>query len=174
MDAPGAWHDGLMGDADALGDDHTTFIQFEGLPVLSRAAVQLHTAGIINSIQDDRPGFVSDGYLNAIAAETTTTVLERESAGMWERRDGGYLVVADEMLKIAIDFNQKTDRLEAECAQRGDHLPSDGDDRSGWVICSHCTIPLKRPDGGPVALPGGGPLGPNLRQQKRKGNKGRR
>ena len=80
---------------------------------------------------------------------------------MWERRDGGYLIVADDMLKVAIDFNEKTDRLEAECAQRGGHLPSDGDDESGWVTCSHCTIPLKRPDGGPVALPGGGLPGPD-------------
>ena len=59
---------------------------------------------------------MSDGYLNAIAAETTTTVLELESAGMWERRDGGYLIVADEMLKVAIGFNEKTDRREPECA----------------------------------------------------------
>ena len=73
-----------MADADALGDDHTAFIQFEGMPVLSQAAIQLHTAGIVNSIQDGQPGFVSDDYLNAIAAETTTTVLELEAAGMWE------------------------------------------------------------------------------------------
>ena len=33
-----------MADADALGDDHTTFIQVEGMPVLSRAAIQLHPA----------------------------------------------------------------------------------------------------------------------------------
>ena len=59
-DTPGACHDGLMADADALGDDHITFIQFEGMPVLSRMAIQLHTAGIVNSIQDGQPGFVSD------------------------------------------------------------------------------------------------------------------
>jgi hypothetical protein len=120
-----------MADADALGDDHTTFIQFEGMPALSRAAVQLHTFGVVNSMQDGRPGFVSDDYLNAIAAETTTTVLELEAAGMWQRRDGGYLIVADEMLKVAIDFNEKTDRLEAESARRGEHLPSDDDGESG-------------------------------------------
>jgi hypothetical protein len=74
-----------MADADALGDDHTTFIKAEGMPTLSRAAFQMHGFGIINSIQDGRPGFVSDAYLNAIAAETTTTVLELEAAGMWER-----------------------------------------------------------------------------------------
>lgn len=155
-----------MADADALGDDdHTTFIQVEGMPVLSRAAIQLHAHGIVNSIQEGQPGFVSDDYLNAIAAETTTTVLELEAAGMWERRDGGYLIVADDMVKVAIDFHERTDRQEAECARRGKHLPDDGDSESGWVICGHCGIPLKRPDGGPVALSDGGPLGPDARQK---------
>jgi hypothetical protein len=154
-----------MAHADALGDDHTTFIQFEGMPALSRAAVQLHTSGIVNSIQGGQPGFVSDGYLNAITAETTTTVLELEAAGIWERRDGGYLIVADEMLKVAIDFNERTDRQEAECARRGEHLPSGDDGESGWVTCRHCGIPLERPDGGPIALPNGGPLGPDPRQE---------
>jgi hypothetical protein len=158
------WHDGLMADADAIGDDHTTFIEIEGMATLSRAAVVMHTAGIVNSIRDGRPGFVSDDYLNAISAETTTTVLELEAAGLWERRDGGYLIVEDEMLKVALDFHDRTDRLEAECAQRGAHVASSSDDESGWVICCHCTIPLERPDGGPVALPEGGPLGPDPRQ----------
>jgi hypothetical protein len=31
------------------------------------------------------------------------------------------------------------------------------------VICGNCGIPLERPDGGLVALPGGGPLGPDSR-----------
>jgi hypothetical protein len=153
-----------MADADALGNDHTNFIQFEGMPALSRAAFQLHSFGVVNSIEDGRPGFVSDDYLNAIVAETTTTVLELETAGMWERRDGGYFIAADEMVKMAIDFNERTDRQRAECARRGDHLPF-GDRESGWVICGHCGIPLKRHDGGPVALPNGGPLGPDLRSK---------
>jgi len=156
----------FMADADALGDGHTAFIQFEGMPVLSRAAIQLHTAGVVNSIQDGQRGFVSDDYLNAISAETTTTALELEAAGMWERRDGGYLIVADEMLKVAIGFHERTGRQETECARRGEHLPSSGDPGSGWVICTHCGIPLERPDGSPVALPGGGPLGPDLRQKE--------
>jgi hypothetical protein len=40
-----------MADADALGGDHTSFIQFEGMPVLSRAAFQLHSFEVINSIR---------------------------------------------------------------------------------------------------------------------------
>jgi hypothetical protein len=111
-------------------------------------------------------GFVSDDYLNAIAAETTTTVLELEAAGMWERRDGGYLIVADEMLKVAMDFNERTDRQKAECVRRGEHLRSGDDSESGWVICTHCSIPLKRPDGDPVALPDGGALGPDPRSKE--------
>jgi hypothetical protein len=79
---------------------------------------------------------------------------------MWERRDGGYFIVADEMVKMAIDFNEQSDRQQAGCAQRGEHLPSGEGRESGWVVCNHCGIPLERPDGGPVALPSGGPLSP--------------
>ena len=75
-----------------------------------------------------QPGFVSDGYLNAIAAETTTVALELEAAGMWERRDGGYFIVADEMVKMTIDFKERSAAQEAEFARRGEHLPS-GDGR---------------------------------------------
>src|ERR1700761_2174074 len=96
------WHDGRMADADDQGDGHASFIQFEGMPALSRGALQLHMAGIINSIADGHPGFVSDDYLNAIAAETTTAVLELETAGMWGRRDGGYFILDDQAVKVAI------------------------------------------------------------------------
>jgi hypothetical protein len=61
---------------DEGNEDETTFIDFEGLGVLSRAAFQLHSFGIVNSITDGHPGFVSDEYLNAISAETTTAALE--------------------------------------------------------------------------------------------------
>jgi hypothetical protein len=126
----------------------------------------LHTFGIINSIKDGHPGFVSDDYLDAISAETTTIALELEAAGMWQRRDGGYFIVADEMVEMAIDFNERSDRHRAECGQRGEHLASDEGRKSGWVICDHCGVPLERPDGGPVALPNGGPLGPDPREDE--------
>jgi hypothetical protein len=150
-------------------DDDKTFIRFEGseLPPLSRSAFQLHSFGIMNSIKDGHPGFVSDDYLNAVAAETTLPAAELESAGIWERREGGYFVVADEMVKMALGFNEKMDRDRAECAARGAHIPSDEGRKSGWVICDHCGIPLERPDGGgPVALPNGGPLGPGPRDDE--------
>ena len=68
---------------------------------------------------------------------------------------------------MAIDVHERTDRQEAECARRGEHLPSgDGRESGGWVICGHCGIPLERPDGGPAALPNGGPLGLDPRQRE--------
>jgi hypothetical protein len=161
-----------MADADAPGGDEGTFIKFEGMPTVSRGALMLHLQGGLDSIQVGQPGFVSDDYLNAITAETTTTAVELEAAGMWERRDGGYFIVHDQMLKMGIDFNEKTDRLEAECAERGGHLPSD--DGDGWVICSHCTMLLGQPDDGPVAPPGRTPLGHDPRRQNHAGNKRKR
>jgi hypothetical protein len=143
-------------DAEALGG--------EGLGVLSRNALQLHLHGILNSVSDGHPGFVSDDYLNAIAAETTLPAAELEAARIWERRSGGYFVVVDDMVKMVIDYNEETARRESQCAERGFHAPaSDADPGDGWLICGSCGIPLKRPDGGPVALANGGPLGPDQR-----------
>src|SRR5699024_6961837 len=67
-------------------DDETACLDIEGLGILSRAAFQLHTAAAINSVKDGHPGFVADEWLNAIPAQTTTTVAELEVAGIWARR----------------------------------------------------------------------------------------
>lgn len=59
-------------------DDHTTFFAVKrddgDDAVLSGAAYELHTFGMMNSIKDGHPGFVSDEYLNAISAETNPRV----------------------------------------------------------------------------------------------------
>ena len=135
----------------------------DGLGVMSRNALNLLLHGTLNSVAEGTPGFVSDDYLNAIAAETTITAAELEAAGLWERRQGGYFILADDMLKMVLDRNEETERAEGECAQRGGHITPDDADDTGWVLCSHCSIPLRRPDGGPVASPDGGPLGPDPR-----------
>src|SRR5215211_8139690 len=76
-------------------DEHSTFIRLEGLrdghgsePIVPMAALQLHAAGIVNSARDGHPGFVSDDYLNAIAAKTSITATELCTAGMWRRVSG--------------------------------------------------------------------------------------
>lgn len=66
-----------------------------GVGRLSHAAFRLHSFAVMNSALKGRPGFVSDDYLNAIAAETTVTAMELVVAGVWERRNGGYRVVAE-------------------------------------------------------------------------------
>jgi hypothetical protein len=135
----------------------------EGMGVLTRDALNLLLHGVINSCADGTPGFVSDDWLNAIPAETTITAAELEAGGLWERREGGYFVLADDMVKMVIDQNEEMGRTKGQCAERGQHITPDDADDSGWVICEHCGIPLRRPDGGPVALPNGGPLGPDPR-----------
>lgn len=150
----------MSGDSD---DDASTFIAFAGMPVLSRAAFLLHSHGVLNSVTDGHPGFVTDEYLNAINAETTVAAAELEAAGMWSRRDGGYFIVADEMVGMMIDHNEVMERLAADCEARGSHRVDDEQAEAGWAICADCGVPLHRPDGGPVALPDGGRLGPDPR-----------
>ncbi|WP_396913654.1 hypothetical protein [Mycolicibacterium sp.] len=134
----------------------------KGMGILTRDALNLLMHGVINSCADGTPGFISDDWLNAIPAKTTIAVAELEAGGLLERRQGGYFVLTDDLVKMVIDQNEEMDRTKAECAERGQHLQHDPDE-SGWVVCEHCGIPLERPDGGPVALPNGGPLGPDLR-----------
>jgi hypothetical protein len=58
--------------------------------------------------------------------------------------DGDYLIVADDMVKAAINFYERTDRQEAECGRCGKHLPADGDSESGWQMSQFCVISGKR------------------------------
>ena len=49
-------------------EDAGTFIAFEGMPVLSRAAFVLHSFAVLHRVNPGQPGFVCDDYLNAISA----------------------------------------------------------------------------------------------------------
>lgn len=120
--------------------DHTEFIAFDGHElegeqvVLSRAAFMLHGMAVMNSIRDGDPGFVPDEYLNAIKAETTVTAAELVTAGLWRRDDGGYLVLDQHILKMAIDADDHLAQLKAQCAATSGHEP-DADHPS---ICAKC------------------------------------
>lgn len=90
-------------------DDHTTFFSVEredGDVVLSRAAYQLHTFGMMNSIRDGHPGFVSDEYLSAIAAESDLTAAELCVAELWERVPGGYNILDPKILLFAVEADE--------------------------------------------------------------------
>lgn len=94
---------------DASDDAHTTFVRLRrrrpdaasGEVVLSRAAMHLHTFGVLSSIETGEPGFVSDDYLDAISVETSITALELCVSGLWERTSGGYLVADADTLSVA-------------------------------------------------------------------------
>lgn len=144
--------------------DEPEFIDAEGLGMLSREAFELHSFGLVNSFEDGHPGFVSDEYLNAISAETTLPAAELEAAGLWERRDGGYLIVADDAVKFLLDHNEKVEAAERACTDRGSHRPSPND--GAWVICEDCGAVLARPDDGPVA-PADGRPNPSRRRPER-------
>jgi hypothetical protein len=95
----------------------------EGVGVLTRDALNLLMHGVVKSCAGGNPDFVSDDWLNAIPAQTTIAAAELEAGGLWERREGGYFVLADDMVKMVIEQNEETDRTKAECAERGQHVP---------------------------------------------------
>ena len=115
-------------------DDHRRFLRLEGAhnadgeeAVVSVAACQLHGFGTIHSVEGGHPGFVSDEYLNAISAETTITAAELCTAGMWERAEGGYKVLDQEMVQQVVGYQHKMDEDAEFCRATGGHEPSDED-----------------------------------------------
>lgn len=125
--------------------DHTSFIRLEGTrgadgeeAVVSRAAFQLHSAGIVNSVKDGHPGFVSDDYLNAISAETTITAAELCAAGMWERVEGGYEVQERDAVEMVVDQFRRQAEAREHCQATGGHEPDD----EYPDYCRKCNAPI--------------------------------
>jgi hypothetical protein len=117
--------------ADSADDAaHTTFVRLRRSRtdatsdelVLSRAAMHLHTFGVLSSIEAGSPGFVSDRYLNAISAETSITALELCLAGLWERTACGYRVSDADTLSVAEQIHGQLHDLAARCLRNGGHI----------------------------------------------------
>ena len=136
-------------------NDGESFLQAGELPPLSIPAFQLHTFAIIESFQRGTPGFVPDDYLESIAAETTVTAVELETAGLWVRREGGYFVDDDETIGMVLSFRESRAEGAADCLARGHHKPLADD--GPWIVCETCHVPLERPDGKPVGGANGEP-----------------
>jgi hypothetical protein len=133
---------------DADDAAHTTFVRLrrsrgaagsEEL-VLSRAAMHLHTFGVLSSIEAGHPGFVSDRYLGAIRAETSVTALELCLAGLWERTSCGYRVSDADTVSVAEQIHGELSDLAARCAREGGHIV----DPQHPGVCAKCGSELKR------------------------------
>lgn len=121
-------------------DGTPDFIDFEGLGPLSPQAFQLLTFGLLNSLNEGRPGYVSDECLNAISSETKIAAVELESAGLWERRSDGYYVLEESLISALIGQREDLQDRQQVCAGRGFHILSNGDPEA--CICVDCGMPL--------------------------------
>jgi hypothetical protein len=121
-------------------DGTPDFIDFEGLGPLSPQAFQLLAFGLLNSLDEGQPGYVSDEYLNAISAETTIAAVALESSGLWERRSDGYYVLEESLISALIDHREDLQARQQACADRAFHRPSPGDPEA--PICVDCGTPL--------------------------------
>jgi hypothetical protein len=156
--------DGPIGDfaGDLAADPaHTTFVRLRRSRrdatsdelVLSRAAMHLHTFGVLSSIEAGSPGFVSDRYLNAISAETSITAFELCLAGLWERTACGYRVSDADTLSVAEQIHVQLHDLAARCVRNGGHIV----DPEHPDVCAKCgsTTDYSPRDGSDFDDPGG-------------------
>lgn len=131
-------------------EDHTQFLRLEGTGneekddhVLSRAAFQLHSFGMINSVREGNPGFISDDYLNSIAAETTLTAAELVTAGLWERSADGYLVLDPHMLQMLLDA---TEHNKHDFPYEPEDCPDHGRGPNSGTRCRRCGVEIDEAD----------------------------
>jgi hypothetical protein len=76
------------------GEDH----------VISVAAYKLHIKATANATNRGRPGYVPDEYLSSLSMETTLTVADLVTAGMWERADaGGYRIRDWDAIRVTME-----------------------------------------------------------------------
>ena len=111
-----------------------------GERLVSRSALRLHVYAVLASIAADRPGLVSDGYLDAVQAETATAVAELCRSGLWARVAGGYRVAAAEVTRMMAEVHRQLVELTARCRAAGGHEPDD----EHPAHCRRCGVLLGR------------------------------
>ena len=80
--------------------------------LVSTDALKLHTYGVVASIANGEPGWISFDYLNAVRVDTTVPALELTLAGVWSAEPGGYRVAEQETLRVARMVHEQLSRLE--------------------------------------------------------------
>lgn len=127
---------------DAESAAHTTFVRLSRSRgdaavdslVLSRAAMHLHTFGVLSGIEAGNPGFVSDRYLNGITAETSITAFELCTVGLWERAACGYRISDADTLSVAMKIHGQLHDLADRCRRSGGHIA----DTRQPEVCARC------------------------------------
>ena len=79
--------------------------------LMSPAAEELRVLATADSAVRGRPGFVPDGYLAGLAgdelghpgADPAVLAAELCEAGIWERAQGGYRILDEEMVQVCVD-----------------------------------------------------------------------
>ena len=107
--------------------------------VLSRAAMHLHTFGVLTGIDSATPGFVSDRYLSSLRTETTLPALELVLAGLWQRDVGGYQVSDPDVRAVVQRLHGDLNALETRCTAEGGHRYVLGQDQ-----CRRCGAVSRR------------------------------
>jgi hypothetical protein len=74
--------------------------------VISVVAYWLLIHGTADSVNDDRPGFVPDDYLDSRGPGAAVAVLELVTSGYWERVDGGYRIRDLDLLRMTTEHVQ--------------------------------------------------------------------
>jgi hypothetical protein len=76
-------------------------------PVVSRTALEIHVLAVTGSVGTQTPDFVADEDLDTVGSADAVTVAAAELcvAGIWERRDGGYLVLDHDLVDNLLSYN---------------------------------------------------------------------
>jgi hypothetical protein len=127
---------------DADDAAHCTFVRLHRKDgqqlVLSRAAMHLHTFGVLSSIDDGNAGFIADSYLNEIRTETSVTALELCLIGLWERVPCGYRVMDADAMAVTAQITEQLHLLALQCEQAGGHVTEQDQPQ----LCARCGTPL--------------------------------
>ena len=123
---------------------YPVFVRFRGKggpsadTLVSRTSLRLHVYAVLASIEGGHAGFVTDGYLDAVTADTSVDALELCTAGLWTRVEGGYRVLDSEVMRMASEVHRQLEELSAQCRASGGHVP----DPAHPGLCRKCAVRL--------------------------------
>jgi hypothetical protein len=114
---------------------------------VSLAAYRLHVYATVAAETDGHPGFVSDGYLDAVAVNASIAAAELVRVGLWAREPAGYRVLDAQTVEFAGAATRWADRVEAHCINGLGHVEDPGNPGH----CEACHGPMPAAGGATTA-----------------------